>query len=271
MEVVMDDFLKFLTQLGTEVGLKLLYGLIVLFVGLKLSKYVVKLVVKGKGFNKLEPSVQSFLKSLIKILLYAAVIASACLIWGIPATSFVTIFASAGLAIGMALQGTLSNFAGGLMILIFKPFKVGDYIESNGAAGTVKDITIIYTIITTIDNKIITIPNSSLSNSNVINYSALPNRRVDITISAAYTDDIELVKKTLLEVAEANDKILKDPAPFARVVQQNTSSLDYTFRCWCKSEDYWDVFFDMNEASKKAFTKKGLSVPYPQMDVHLDK
>ncbi len=268
---MLDDFLAFLTQLGTEVGLKLLYGLLVLFVGLKLTKYVVKLISKGKGFQKLEVSVQSFLKSLIKILLYAAVIASACLIWGIPATSFVTIFASAGLAIGMALQGTLSNFAGGLMILIFKPFKVGDYIESTGVAGTVKDITIIYTVILTIDNKTVTIPNSSLSNSNVINYSAQPERRVDITVSAAYGDDIEAVKKVLLEVAEKNQKVLKNPEPFARVVQLNSSSIDYTFRCWCKTEDYWDVYFDLTETAKKAFIANKLSTPFPQMDVHVDK
>ncbi|MCQ2496383.1 MAG: mechanosensitive ion channel [Lachnospiraceae bacterium] len=265
----MQEFLNFLTQLGTEVGLKILYGLLVLFVGLKLSKYVVKLVSKGKAFGKLELSVQHFLQSLIKILLYAAVIASACLIWGIPATAFVTIFASAGLAIGMALQGTLSNFAGGLMILIFKPFKIGDYIENGAAAGVVTDITIIYTIITTVDNKVITIPNSALSNSNITNYSTSPIRRVDITVSAAYTDDIEKVKQVLLDVADKNEKILKDPAPFARLVQQNTSSLDYTFRCWCNGADYWDVFFDMTEASKKAFTANGLSVPYPQMDVHM--
>lgn len=265
----MEEFLSFLTQLGTEVGLKLLYGLIVLFVGIKLTKYIVKLVSKGRAFGKLDLSVQHFLQSLIKILLYAAVIASACLIWGIPATAFVTIFASAGLAIGMALQGTLSNFAGGLMILIFKPFKIGDFIESGAAIGVVNDITIIYTVITTVDNKVITIPNSALSNSNITNYSTHPLRRVDITISASYVDDIEKVKKVLLDVAAKNEKVLKDPAPFARLVQQSPSSLDYTFRCWCNNADYWDVYFDLNEAAKKAFSDSGLSVPYPQLDVHM--
>lgn len=267
----MTDFFNYLAQLGADIGLKLIYGIIVLFVGLKVSKYIVKLISKGKGFGRLEPSVQSFLKSLAKILLFAAVIASACLIWGIPATSFLTIFASAGLAIGMALQGTLSNFAGGLMILIFKPFKVGDYIESNDVAGYVKDITIIYTILKTLDNKTVTIPNSSLTNSIVTNCSTEPLRRVDLTISADYSDDVEKVKRVLLEVAAANEKVLKEPAPFARLITQNASSLDYTFRCWCKGSDYWDVYFDLNEASRKAFAENGISIPFPQLDVHLDK
>lgn len=264
----MEKFIDYVVQLGTDVGLKIIFGLIVLFVGLKIVKVIVKMVAKGKAFQKLDPTVQSFIKSLIKILLYAAVIASACMIWGIPATSFLTIFASAGLAIGMALQGALSNLAGGIMILIFKPFRVGDYIENGGLAGTVKDITIIYTILLTVDNKVITIPNGNLTNSNVINYSSEPLRRVDITLSAAYTDDMDKVEKVLMDVAGNNEKVLKNPAPFARLVTQNSSSLDYTFRVWCKSADYWDVYFDMMEQAKAAFDKNGITIPFQQVDVH---
>ena len=264
----MEKFIDYVVQLGTDVGLKIIFGLIVLFVGLKIVKVIVKMVAKGKAFQKLDPTVQSFIKSLIKILLYAAVIASACMIWGIPATSFLTIFASAGLAIGMALQGALSNLAGGIMILIFKPFRVGDYIENGGLAGTVKDITIIYTILLTVDNKVITIPNGNLTNSNVINYSSEPLRRVDITLSAAYTDDMDKVEKVLMDVAGNNEKVLKNPAPFARLVTQNSSSLDYTFRVWCKSADYWDVYFDMMEQARAAFDKNGITIPFQQVDVH---
>ena len=264
----MEKFIDYVVQLGTDVGLKIIFGLIVLFVGLKIVKVIVKMVAKGKAFQKLDPTVQSFIKSLIKILLYAAVIESACMIWGIPATSFLTIFASAGLAIGMALQGALSNLAGGIMILIFKPFRVGDYIENGGLAGTVKDITIIYTILLTVDNKVITIPNGNLTNSNVINYSSEPLRRVDITLSAAYTDDMDKVEKVLMDVAGNNEKVLKNPAPFARLVTQNSSSLDYTFRVWCKSADYWDVYFDMMEQAKAAFDKNGITIPFQQVDVH---
>ena len=267
----MQNFLEYLKQLGTDVGLKIIFGLVVLFVGMKLAKWVVKLVSKGKGFGKLEVSVQSFLLSLIKIILYALVIASAAIIWGIPTTSFLTIFTSAGVAVGLALQGALSNFAGGLMILIFKPFKVGDFIENGAVMGTVKDITIIYTILHTVDNKVVTIPNGTLTNSNVINYSTLPSRRVDIKFSAGYHDDIEKVKSVLMGVAEAHEKVLKDPAPFVRLTAQGSSSLDYTFRVWCAGPDYWDVYFDMMERVKMAFDENGISIPFQQVDVHMDK
>ena len=266
----MEEFINYITQLGTDVGLKLLFGLVVLLVGLKVAKLVVKLVSKGRGFGKLEKSVQRFLLSFLKIALYALVIASAAIIWGIPTTSFLTIFTSAGVAIGLALQGALSNFAGGLMILIFKPFKIGDFIENGSAMGIVTDITIIYTIVNTVDNKVITIPNGTLTNSNVINYSTQPLRRVDIKFSTGYGDDIEKVKRVLMEVAESHEKILKDPAPFIRLVAQAASSLDYTFRVWCNGSDYWDVYFDMMERVKSAFDANGISIPFQQIDVHLD-
>ena len=267
----MQSIIEYLKQLGTDVGLKLLFGLVVLFVGFKLAKWVVKLVSKGRAFGKLDESVKSFLLSFIKIVLYSLVIASAAIIWGIPTTSFLTIFTSAGVAVGLALQGALSNFAGGLMILIFKPFKVGDFIENGAVMGTVKDITIIYTILHTVDNKVVTIPNGTLTNSNVINYSALPSRRVDIKFSAGYHDDIEKVKKVLMSVAESHEKVLKDPAPFVRLVAQGPSSLDYTFRVWCSGADYWDVYFDMMERVKKAFDENGITIPFQQVDVHMDK
>jgi small conductance mechanosensitive channel len=257
----MQNFLEYLKQLGTDVGLKIIFGLVVLFVGMKLAKWVVKLVSKGKGFGKLEVSVQSFLLSFIKIILYALVIASAAIIWGIPTTSFLTIFTSAGVAVGLALQGALSNFAGGLMILIFKPFKVGDFIENGAVMGTVKDITIIYTILYTVDNKVVTIPNGTLTNSNVINYSALPSRRVDIKFSAGYHDDIEKVKSVLMGVAEAHEKVLKDPAPFVRLTAQGSSSLDYTFRVWCAGADYWDVYFDLTQAITEKLGEAGVKAP----------
>lgn len=267
----MESFIEYIKQIGTDVGLKIIFGLLVLFIGTKIAKWVVKLVSKGRAFSKLDKSVQSFLLSFIKIVLYALVIASAAIIWGIPTTSFLTIFTSAGVAVGLALQGALSNFAGGLMILVFKPFKVGDFIENGAVMGTVKEITIIYTIVYTNDNKVVTIPNGTLTNSNVINYSTLPERRVDILFSAGYNDDIDKVKRVLLEVAGAHEKILKDPAPFVRLVAQSASSLDYTFRVWCRGADYWDVYFDMMERVKKAFDENGICIPFQQVDVHMDK
>ena len=267
----MDSVIEYLKQLGTDVGLKIIFGILVLFIGFKIARWVVKMVSKGKAFTKLDKSVQSFLLSFIKIILYSLVVASVAIIWGIPTTSFMTVFTSAGVAIGLALQGALSNFAGGLMILIFKPFKIGDFIENGAVMGTVKDITIIYTILYTVDNKVITIPNGTLTNSNVINYSALPPRRVDIKFSAGYHDDIDKVKSVLMSVAEAHEKVLKDPAPFIRLTAQAASSLDYTFRVWVNGADYWEVYFDMMERVKKAFDENGICIPFQQVDVHMDK
>ncbi len=263
----MERFLQFITELGTTVGLKLLFGLLILFIGIKLSNWLVKIVSKGRAFQKVEPSAQSFIRSFLKVVLYAVVIASACITWGVPSTSFMTIFASAGVAIGLALQGALSNFAGGLMILFFKPFKIGDFIESGSVLGVVTDITIIYTIVTTPDNKVITVPNGTLTNSNVTNYSTMGSRRVDITVSADYSNDIEKVKQVLLEVGSAHEKILKDPAPMVRLVNHNASSLDYTFRVWCNGADYWDVYFDMMENIKTVFDKNGIQIPYQQIQI----
>lgn len=266
-----DTFTEYIKQLGTTVGLKLLLGLVILIVGIWLSKKIVKLLGKGKGFGKLEPSVQSFIKSFVRVILLAVVIASACITWGVPSTSFMTIFTSAGVAIGLALQGALSNFAGGLMILFFKPFKVGDYIIGNGVEGTVKDITIIYTFLVTVDNKVITVPNGSLTNSTVTNCSKMPTRRVDLTISADYSNDIDLVEKTLIEVAQACPLALRDPAPMARLVAHNANSLDYTFRVWVNGADYWDAYFKLLEDVKKAFDEKGISIPFQQLDVCIKK
>jgi len=267
----MDVIKTYLGQLTADVIANILLGLVILLVGLKLTKWLVKLLSKLKGIQHLDVSVQSFVQSFVKIVLYALVISSAAICWGVPATSFMTMFASAGVAIGLALQGALSNFAGGLMILFFKPFKVGDYIEGNGVSGTVKDITVIYTILTTPDNKTITIPNGSLTSSNVINYSTQPQRRLDLTFSAGYEDDVEKVKAVLLEVANAHEKVLKDPAPMARLAAHNASSLDYYLRVWVNPADYWDVNFDLMEQVKAAFDKNSISIPYQQIDIFMKK
>ena len=263
----MEDFIKFITETGTTVGLHILFGLVILIVGLKLAKWIVKLVSGSRFMKKADPGVQSFIRGFLKVALYALVVITACSEWGIPSTSFMTILASAGVAIGLALQGALSNFAGGLMILIFKPFKVGDYIESGSVAGVVSEITIIYTIVITVDNKTITVPNGSLTNSSITNYSTKPTRRVDLTISASYDDDIEKVKSVLLLVANSHEKVLQDPAPFVRLKEHSSSSLDYTVRVWVNGADYWEVFFDLQEDIKKAFDRENITIPYKHVDI----
>lgn len=264
----MQQFLNSLTTIGTNAAVKILLGLVVLFVGIRLSKWIIRLISKGKGFGKLDKGVRSFIVSFTRIVLYAAVISSTAILWGVPTTAFVTLFTSAGVAIGLAVQGALSNFAGGVLILVFKPFKVGDFIENGSVIGTVKEITVIYTTIATIDNKIVTIPNGSLTNSNIINYSTMKERMVDMTINAAYSADIDTVESILLEVAKSNPKVLNDPAPVARLSGHGSDAMEYVFRVWCKSEDYWDVKFDCLENVKKQFDEHNINIPYKQVDIH---
>lgn len=267
--VLMDEIKTYLGQIGIDAIVNFLIGILILFIGNKLAKLVIRLVVKGKGYQHLDKSVQSFIKSFLKIILYAIILSSTAMCWGVPTTTFVTIFTSAGVAIGLALQGALSNFAGGLMILFFKPFSVGDFIECGGVSGTVKDITVIYTILNTGDNKVITIPNGSLTNSNVTNYSALETRRVDLVISAGYEDDTNKVEEILLDLAAKHPLVLKDPAPLARLNAHSASSLDYNFRVWVGKDDYWTVYYDLMEQVKKAFDENGISIPFQQIDVQV--
>lgn len=261
----------YLFEFATSWGIKLLAAIIILVAGIKLIGMLTKWIKKSPKLDKVDDSLRSFLGSFSKIALYIVLVITVAMILGVPATSFITILASCGVAIGLALQGSLSNFAGGIMILLFKPFKIGDYIEADGEAGTVKEISVVYTVLLTSDNKRITIPNGTLTNSVIENYSAEKTRRVDLKFSTAYDADIDKVKKVLLEVAESHPKALKDPAPFVRLSEHSDSALTYTVRIWCKSEDYWDVNFDTIENVKAAFDKNGIEIPYPQMDVHITR
>ena len=258
-----------LFEFATSWGIKLLAAIVVLIVGIKLISMLTKWIKKSPKLDKVDDSLRSFLGSFSKIALYIILVITVAMILGVPATSFITLLASCGVAIGLALQGSLSNFAGGIMILLFKPFKVGDYIEASGESGTVEEISVVYTVLLTPDNKRITIPNGSLTNSVIENYSAEKTRRVDLKFTTAYDADIEKVKKILTEVAESHPKALKDPAPFVRLSEHSDSALTYTVRIWCNSEDYWDVNFDTIENVKEAFDKNGIEIPYPQMDVHV--
>lgn len=266
-----EKFLQFLIEFATSWGLKLLGAIIILIVGLKLVKWVSKWVRTSKKLDKVDNSLRSFLSSFLKIVLYALLLITVASIIGIPATSFLTILASCGVAIGLALQGSLSNFAGGLMILFFKPFKVGDYIEAAGESGTVRDISVVYTLLVTPDNKHITIPNGTLTNSVLKNYSAEKNRRVDFTFDVAYGTDSDKVIKIITDVINAHPLAFKEPAPFVRLSSCADSSLKFTARVWCKSEDYWTVNFDVLESVKNAFEENDIQIPFPQLDVHIDK
>lgn len=266
-----EKIFEYLFDLAADFGIKLLAAIIVAFVGTKLIRIIKKWLKASPKLDKLDAGVRTFLVSFAGIALYVFLFITVAMILGIPTTSFITALASCGVAIGLALQGALSNLAGGIMILVFKPFKIGDYIETVSVSGTVSKITIMYTVLKTPDNKEITIPNGTLTNSVVENYSSQDKRRVDLTFGASYDADVETVKKILSDILNNHEKVLTDPAPFARLSKHADSSLEYIARAWCRSEDYWDVYFDVTEEVKKEFDANNISIPYPQIDVHFDK
>ena len=250
-------------------GMRLLGGIAVLAAGIVISKLIIKLVCRGKAFKKLDPSAAGMVRTILKALLYTAVGISAAGVLGVPLTSFITILASAGVAVSLAAQGAISNLVGGITILILKPFRAGDFIKAGGEEGTVRSIGTFYTEMTTYDNRHISLPNSSLTNTPIINYTREGTRRVDVVFSVSYSSDMDLVLKTLQEVVDEADKILPDPAPQVLLTECASSSLDFTVRAWCASSDYWSVRFALLESGKRALDSAGLEIPFPQMDVHM--
>ncbi len=266
----MDKILEYFSELGVSAGMHIVYAALILIVGIFLVKKLIKLIEKSKGFKHVEKGLQSFIHSFVKILLYVTVFMTAAYVLGVPMTSFITILASAGLAIGMALEGALSNFAGGIMLLVFKPFKVGDKIETNGYLGYVTDITVFYTYLNTLDGRKVMLPNGTLSNNSIINYTANKLRLIDIVFSVSYDSDIDKVKKIILDTAIANENTLTEPkAPQVHLYKQNDSSLDFQLWIWCPEPKWITTGYELNEQVKKAFDENGIEIPYPQMDVHV--
>ena len=267
----MEKLLDKLNDLWVDAGLKLIYVIVILVVGGKLIKLVTKLITKGRGFNKLDKSVSSFLISFIKITLNIILLITIAGIIGIPSTSIITLLGSCGVAIGLAMQGGLSNIAGGLIILIFKPFKVGDFIDTHTDSGTVKNISLFYTTLITPDNRIVSIPNGNLANSPSINYSNQKERRLDIDIDVSYDNRISDVKKCLNSIIKSEKKVITDKDVFIRVTEYKDSSIKYTIRVWVLKDDYWETRFDLLEKIKDEFDRQGIVIPYNQLDVHIDK
>ncbi len=219
--------------------------------------------------KNVEDTLQAFLSSLVSMALKAVLLISVISMIGVKMTSFVALLGAAGLAVGLALQGSLSNFAGGSLLMLFKPIKVGDYIEANGYAGVVKEIQIFNTILNTPDNKTIIIPNGDLSNGNIVNYSTEPNRRVDFTFGIGYNDDIKKAREIIKGLIEKDDRIQKDPEPQILLAELADSSVNFAVRVWGTGTDYWGIYFDMMENVKLAFDDNGISIPFPQTDVHV--
>ena len=251
-------------------GIKLVVALAVFLIGRWIIKLIKKAMKRASQRKHADETVGSFLTSLVSVILNFILIIAIISILGINTSSLVALLASAGLAIGMALSGTLQNFAGGVIIILFRPFKVGDYIVAQGQEGIVKEIQIFNTIILTLDNKLITIPNGPLSTGVMTNYSREDVRRVDWTVSIEYGDDFDKAKSVILRLCDEDGRILKTPAPFVEIGALAANSVDITVRVWVKSQDYWPVFFSMNERVYKTLPQEGLHFPFPQMDVHMN-
>lgn len=266
-----QELIQQLTNWGINTGKQIISALIIFIVGRLLIALVNKLVAKLLSRKHVDAGVQSFVKSFVNILLTILLIVAIISKLGVDTTSFAALLASAGVAIGMALSGNLQNFAGGLIILLFRPFRVGDFIECQGVSGTVKEIQIFHTIMSSPDNKIIYVPNGSLSSGTVINYSREDTRRVDWTFGVEYGEDYEKVENVIRRVIAADERILSTPAPFVNLIALADSSVNVVVRVWVKSEDYWDVFFQMNKEIYATFNKEGISFPFPQLTIHQAK
>lgn len=265
MESIVEKIISFLITAGG----KIIAAILVLIIGHLIIKYVTKSITKSKFTAKTDITVKKFMDNFINIALYCVLIVSVIAIMGIPMASIVAVLGSAGLAIGLALQGALGNIAGGIMLIIFKPFCVGDFVDAAGCSGTVDSIGLFYTVIKTVDNKRITIPNSNVTGANITNYSCEDTRRVDIAFTVAYGSDMAKVKSVIFDVINNNDKAFKTPEPFIKISNHLDSAVEITTRTWCNSSDYWDVFFAITEGVNKAFTENNIEIPFPQMDVHV--
>jgi small conductance mechanosensitive channel len=252
-------------------GLKLLAAVAILVFGRIAVNLIRKFILRVMRRRKIEEAITTFTASLTYTLLWTFVILSALASLGVETTSFMTVIGAAGLAIGLALQGSLSNFAAGFLLIILRPFKVGDFVEASGVTGSINKISIFTTEFLTPDNKREIVPNSSIMNGIIINYTAEDKRRIDLTIGVGYESDLLQVKEVIKSVLEKHDYVLKDPEPLVRLGKMNDSSLDFVVRAWVQTQDYWDVYFDLNEGIKLALDKAKINIPFPQMDVHLIK
>ncbi len=250
-------------------GIKLIAAIAIIFFGRIIIRLIRKGIVKLMGKKLIEKAVITFTASMINVVLWVFVILAALSQLGVETTSFIAVIGAAGLAVGLALQGTLQNFAAGLLIILFKPFRVGDIVEAGGIIGTIHSISMFNTIFKSFDNKTIIVPNSPLMNGNVTNYTTEGKRRVDLKFGVSYDSDIKKVKDILKGIIDKHPAVHKDPEPFIRLGELADHSLNFNVRVWANTDDYWGVFFDITEQAKEEFDKNGISIPFPQMDVHL--
>jgi small conductance mechanosensitive channel len=264
-----DQVILLAQEQGTDIGMMLLTAVLIFFIGRWLAHLVVNMVRKALARTEMEDTLERFLCNILNAFLMTVVIIATIGALGVETTSLLAILGAAGLAVGLALQGSLSNFASGVLIVAFRPYKVGDFIEGGGVSGSVDEVQIFTTVLKTPDNKKVIIPNSQIMNGIITNYSAHDTRRVDLVFGCGYGDDIDKVYKVLEEVIAADDRILKDPAPTIDLNTLADSSVNFNVRPWVKKEDYWGVYNGLTEQVKRKFDAAGLNIPFPQQDVHI--
>lgn len=265
LKSMLDSFSSF----AIDLIIKLIIAGLVLFVGLKLSNFIVKLISKSSGMNRMDETARGFIVTTIRFVLKGMVVFSVIAILGVPTASIIAVIGSCGVAIGLALQGSLSNFAGGLMLLIFKPFDVGDYITTPDASGTVKSLGIFYTTVSTPDNVKVVIPNSVISSNVISNTSAYDTRRLSFSFTVANDENLDHVKALMSSVITSCDKVLKEPEPETMVTACKDNGVEITSRCWVKSSDYWDVNFYINERIKERFIEEKINIPANKLDINI--
>jgi len=265
----MEEIVSKMQLLSMEFGLKLLTAILIVVIGRWLARLIQKTTGKMMTKSNVDATLVTFVGNLVYIVIIAFIILAALAQLGIQTTSFIAVIGAAGLAVGLALQGSLANFAAGILMILFRPFQVGDFIEGAGVSGIVEEIHIFTMQLRTLDNKTIIIPNAKITSDNITNYTKKPQRRVDLVVGVSYREDIENVKTVIADVLNGDERILKDPPPTIAVLELGDSSVNFAVRPWVKTEDYWNVFFDTTERIKKRFDSEGISIPFPQRDVHL--
>lgn len=264
-----SDLLQKGQDLLASFGLKIVAAIVIVVVGRWLAKALTKLAHSAMGKAKIDTMLARFIGNLTYVALMTFVVLAAINQLGVQTTSFIAVIGAAGLAIGLALQGSLANFAAGVLMIIFRPYTVGDYIEGGGVAGTVEEAQIFTTVLKTPDNKTVIVPNAQIMGGTITNYSARSERRVDLVIGVGYDADLDKTRQVLTDILADDQRILKEPAPLIGVVELADSSVNFVVRPWVKTADYWPVYFDLNERIKKRFDAEGITIPFPQRDVHI--
>ena len=269
MDITVEQLVNLVRELIVKFGMNIMAAVVILVIGIWIAKLVRKAIGKALQKKNLDKTLTTFLVNLLYFLLLTVVVLASLGRLGIETTSFIAILGAAGLAVGLALQGSLANLASGVLLIIFRPFEVDDFVKIADEEGFVEKIHIFTTQIKTFDNRTIIIPNSTVTGGKIINYTSKDIRRVDLSIGISYGDNIKTALDAITDLCSSNPKVLADPSPYVGVVEYGDSSINLTVRPWCKTDDYWDVFFEINEQMKSALDKKGISIPFPQRDVHL--